>query len=483
MSSQVVGTDFTNGAQLPNFANGRVLTAADLSTSQATLRIRDQRAGRAAGHGVVDGLSVIATATTLTVAQGLGLSPSGEPVTVGTSVTLPLTFPQAAAPASQVSFGCCTPATAGAANALAVGCYLLTAAPACQLQGQSPTAGAPGTTTSPGCMAQWMVEGVSFKAISLPVGAQVNGISVTDANRRNLLAHWCFGTEQLERLAGDPFSFAPGYSGIDGLDPADLTEADLPLAVFYWNGQGVGFVDNWSVRRRVTGPDPVTASWSPLVSDQRKADGEARFLQFQDQIAEIVSSGQAGLISAADVFPLLPPVGFLPINLRTLALVLRRVRAMATRIRARGAPDPAVFSGDQNAVLRNLAMTAEEVLAAAGSQLGQVAAQPGFNMATFFGAAGTCGGFLDWDVADFALRQSWTRSAASPVEQLTDATGKTVAPVLFYCVDQNVASAIAAARSTDSPMFYVVFIRTGRWVTGTQLPFTVIPSPLRFILR
>src|SRR6266508_6109180 len=137
MTSQLVGSDFTGAAQLPNYVNGRLLTAEDLAISQATLRARDRRLGRAAGHGIVDGLWVTSTATTLTVASGLGVAPSGDAVSVGASVTLPLTF---TAPASGSSvggtFASCTPATATGGAAIAAGCYLLTALPACQLTGR-----------------------------------------------------------------------------------------------------------------------------------------------------------------------------------------------------------------------------------------------------------------------------------------------------------------------------------------------------------
>src|SRR6266508_3113483 len=322
MTSQLVGSDFTGAAQLPNYVNGRLLPAEDLAISQATLRARDRRLGRAAGHGIVDGLWVTSTATTLTVASGLGVAPSGDAVSVGASVTLPLTF---TAPASGSSvggtFASCTPATATGGAAIAAGCYLLTALPACQLTGQAPLASTPGSTAPAGCAAQWQIEGVQFKAIGLPLGSSVLGVPVTDANRRNLLAHWCFGSAALATLGADPFGFTAGYGGLDKLDPADLSSADLPLAVFYWNGQAIGFVDNWSVRRRITAPDPVTASWSGVVSDRRIADGQARLLQFQDQAAELVASGAAGTVAAATTFPLLPPVGFLPVGLQHLSKV------------------------------------------------------------------------------------------------------------------------------------------------------------------
>ncbi|MFI5053368.1 MAG: hypothetical protein ACHQDE_03320, partial [Acidimicrobiia bacterium] len=74
---------------------------------------------------------------------------------------------------------------------------------------------------------------------------------------------------------------------------------------------GIQFVDLWSVRRRMTRRSPE-GRWSSLVSDRRRAEGEAMFLQFQAQIAEVRNLGEAPqTVRAADVFELLPPLGIL----------------------------------------------------------------------------------------------------------------------------------------------------------------------------
>jgi hypothetical protein len=483
MTSQVVGSDFTSAAQLPNFVNGRVLTAADLSTSQQTLRVRDTQVGQAAGSGVVQGLWVTGTATTLTVATGLAIARSGEPVTVGTSVTLPLTLIQEAAAVSRATFSCCTPAGSAGATSIAVGCYLLTALPACQLQGQSPVGMAPGTTTASGCAAAWLVEGVSFKAIPLPVGATVDSVTVDDDNRRNLLAHWCLGSEQFASLAVDPFSFDAAYSGLDTLDPADLTPDDVPLAVFYWDGQSVGFVDNWSARRRVTAPDPVGSPWSALTGDRRLADGHARFLQFQDQAADLVSAGSASGTVATDAFPLLPPVGFLQASAQSQAEMVKRLRDVSTK------DAEATFSTNHEDVLRSLAAGNQLTLERFGRNLEETAPQLGFDPWDFFGDAADFGGYLDWDIVEFALRQSWTQSPALAANSANDdnETGDVEPSILFFGVSQNLAARIAARfddtgllwSGSASPEYYVVFIKCGTWIEGTQLPFNVVRGPFR----
>jgi hypothetical protein len=483
MTSQLVGSDFTSAAQLPNFVNGRVLTAADLSTSQQTLRARDTQIGRAAGSGVVQGLWVTGTATTLTVATGVGIARSGEPVTVGTSVTLPLTLTQSAAAVSRATFSCCTPGSPSSTS-IAVGCYLLTALPACQLQGQSPVAVAPGTTTAPGCAAAWVLEGVSFKAIPLSLGADVDAVTVDDDNRRNLLAHWCLGSAQLASLAVDPFTFDAAYSGLDTLDPADLTPDDVPLAVFYWDGQSVAFVDNWSARRRLTAPDPVGSPWSALTGDRRLADGHARFLQFQDQAAELVSAGTASVTVATDAFPLLPPVGFLQASVQSQYEMVKRLRGAATK------DARATFSTNHQDVLRSLAAGNGLVLERLSRRFEQATPQLGFDPWGFFGDAGAFGGYLDWDIVDFALRQSWTQSPAPATNSVTDENGDVVPSILFFGVAQNLAARIAAilgdsgslSSGSAAPEYYVVFVKCGTWFSGTQLPFNVVPGPFQFQL-
>jgi hypothetical protein len=437
MTSQLIGTDFTGGMQLPNYVNGRLLAAEDLATSQATLRTRDTWIGQAAGHGVVTGLWVTGTATSLAVAPGLGISPSGQPARVTSAITLPLATAGPAVTANAASFGCCGPAASGSSTSIGAGNYLLTVRPACQLTGQAPLASTPDSSAPAGCTAQWKVDGVRFTLIALPELATVGGAAVTAQNRRNLLANWCYGVDQLARLGIDPFGFAPAYGGFDSLDPSDLTGCDVPLAVFHWDGQSVSDLDNWSARRRITAPDPVTVSWSAELADRRVADGQARFLQFQDQVTDVLAAGKASGTRAPDAFGLLPPVGFLPVS------------------------------------LGNLSQDVLDHLETITAGLGVAGGQPGFTIGTFFGRLASYGGIIDWEAADLALQQSFRRgpvpTAESALEQLT-----------FYFVAQNVQAAeqqgarvFSAGRLQQlaaRPGFYVIFVKNYPVLPGTHPP-------------
>jgi hypothetical protein len=438
MASQLVGSSFASGALLPNYVNGRLLAAEDLATGQATLLRRDTMTAQAAGPGVVSGLWVTASATTLTVAAGLGLTPAGEPVSVPAAVTLPLSIAGTPGPPASGSFSTCAVAPGGSQAAVAPGAYLLTAMPACQPQGQAPMAIPPGSDTPVACTAQWQVEGVQFKAVPLPLGTDVDGVTVTTANCRNLLAHWCLGTAQLATLGADPFNFVPAYRGLDQLASADLTPCDLPLCVFYWDAGAISFIDNWSVRRRITRPDVSAASWSGAVADQRSADGEARFLQFQDQILDLVSAGVSRATVASNVFGLLPPVGFLPIAFDTTRPDMDAIE----RINATAAATAATVGQLPTNVLPPV------VLNGLVAWLTQLSPQSGFVTGTFFGGLNSAfGGALSWDVVHFALRQSYFAQPLA-IAQAASAASANAAATVPGTAPSGLASLLGASLGT-----------------------------------
>ena len=486
MTSQLVGSSFANGVQLPNYVNGRLLAAEDLATGQATLLTRDTWAGQAAGPGIVSGLWATAAAATVTVTAGLGITPSGEPVSLPAPVSLPLslTTTSTSAAASAGSFTCCSAAATGSQPVLSGGAYLLTALPACQLQGQAPMTITPGSDTPAACTAQWQVNGVQFKAIPLPLGDTVNGIGVTNGNLRNLLAHWCFGTPQLATLGSDPFNFNPAYRGLDQLASTDLTPCDLPLCVFYWDAGTVTFLDNWSVRRRVTRPDVSAASWTAVVADQRTADGEARFLQFQDQITDLVTAGTSRATVAANVFGLLPPAGFLPVALdRTpidIATLYPAPEAEAvTPDAATAAPAAADLATVGEAVIyRPIDILSPTTISLLHDTLSLLPVQSGFVPGTFFGTLARFGGFITWDLVEFALRQSYSFQPVPTAQEQAEPPGTATAaatspapvsaPVTVRFPAPALRTAAAAARTT-TPAIPPAILRT---------PFPVLRPPV-----
>ena len=473
MTSQLLGADYTQGAHLPNYVNGRLLVAEDLAASQQSLRSRDTRIGEAAGAGVVRGLWVGSTDTTLTVTPGLAISRSGEPVMLAQSIVLPLTSVAVGTSANPAVFTCCDEGEAdGQSTSLTTGVVLLTARPACRLEGQAPLAPPADSAMAPGCVARWRVEGVEFRAIMLPVGDTVAGVPVTSGNglagnRRNLVAHWCLGTEQLAAFGANPFGFDPAYSGFASLDPADLTPCDVPLAVFHWDNMKVEDLDNWSARRRVTGPDPVPSSWSAALSDARTAEGEARFLQFQEEAEGLVAQAQAATAVAGDRFGLLPPVGFLPVFSAQLAEV---ARAAAEQLKQQ--------EGLADTTARQAAF--EALAQSATTSVGY-----GFDPSIFFGPLGRFGGVIDWDIAEWALHQSWHVAPVPTALGPNDTPGANLDPTRFtyYYIIQNILAANPAMGGAGAPdmtsggqtgfirsSLCIVFIANRRIEPGTILP-------------
>jgi hypothetical protein len=316
MTRIAVGGRSPSGLKWPNYVNGRLLTAQDLTTDDDAVRRRDRWLGLAVGPGVAEGLEVTGTpgSSTLHVPPGTGVSFGGTAAHLDVPATLDLTVVSSSAPVDDAVFGDCVPPTTSTAAPVA-GPYLLVMrrGPG-SYEEKVPVAGGPTATLPTPCTARWQVEDVEFVAIRLDGFDDVD--DVTTANRRNRLAHWCYGSANLEDLAMSGFSEPIPYSGLAAL--ADLDDCDVPVAVFDWSGSVLNFVDRWSARRRPQRPSAATtglvAGLSTVVDDTRTAEGEARFLQFQEQLAGLLSTTAGQSTRALDTFPLLPPAGIVPMN-------------------------------------------------------------------------------------------------------------------------------------------------------------------------
>lgn len=316
-NSQLVGTSFIDGLRAPHYINGRLLAAEDLKADQEANLTRMAWLGKAAGAGIVEGLMVEQSGNNVRVQKGLGLNREGQPVRLPGPITLSLQV----TPDEQVveeagRFHTCT-LKPGSVGGIAGGAYLLTALPVSRLEGSAALKGSAGSASSPGCAAKWEVEGLQFKAIRLVGFADT--AAANDKPKmsvlRNQLAHWCYGSEALKGLARDPLHAAADYAGLWKIDGADMSPCDLPLAVFFWTGSSLAFVDAWSARRRLTQSDAI-GGWYAVLDDRRAADGQARFLQFQAHVDAL--STEVGLspasVSAQSFFGWLPPAGFLPLG-------------------------------------------------------------------------------------------------------------------------------------------------------------------------
>lgn len=459
MTTELIGSDFS-GPALPTYTNGRILVADDLTTSQTALTIRDRRVGQAAGTGVVNGLWVSpdSTRTGVTVGAGLAISPSGEPVflKVDKVLTLGQTDEAVASAVDMSQFHCCSPLPSDPGTQSSdAEVLLLIARAATESSGTS--------TTEAECPAQSTTEGVEFRLMTLPIPETIGSQSVTDANRRNLVAHWCYGTPQLAQLGIDPFGFDPAYRGLDQL-AADLTPSDVPLATLWWSQGALQQVDNWSVRRRVCTPNAASGPLSVEVDDRRDAEGEARWQQFQDQASDLVSRNEAGKVHAGDVFGYLPPAGLLPLGSSGLDEFFRT------------AYDAAAARKDQNLMGLLRIMT------------GNVQTDDpisGFDLDVFFGNLGSFGGLIGWDLAHLTLRQSFRLSA---VPTRASESNETEPLFTYYVVIQNTMYSytrtapqmrrfmrLRAVSTTYQPQLYALFIANQYW--NGQVPFSHYIQP------
>ncbi|HTN54218.1 MAG TPA: hypothetical protein VML50_17545 [Anaeromyxobacter sp.] len=312
-----------DGIRSINFFNGRLLSGEDLTQERLARQAVLGQLGRAAGDGIAYGLWVGAdvggstiTSPAVTVGKGLAVNRLGQALELVKDLEVSLVAPSAtqgtaagSAPGGGTGFGACSLAPgdylAGA------GVYLLLLSPAQGKLGRAPTSGL--GLTSPSCAAKYVVDGVQFRMLRLPIAKP----DLEDPARlRNRVAHQCFGTADPSWTGAvtNPFGPVPGGWGLlDTLRPDTLTDCDVPLAVFHWTDvAGIRFVDNWSVRRRLA-VTVIEDRLAPLASARRRTEAEAMLLQFQEQVDALRSAAALNGLKATDAFDWLPPAGVLPL--------------------------------------------------------------------------------------------------------------------------------------------------------------------------
>lgn len=310
------------GIRSVNFFNGRLLASKDLSREQVARRESDWRLGLAIGDGVACGYEVDADrslstpgAPVLRITAGLAINRKGQTLRLPDETRVALTR-RFDAVGTTCLFSDCVPLGGGTYIAGA-GVYVLTVAPAESSEGRALTNG--NDPRHVRCNTDATVEAVQFRLVSVKTSLYADLDPNADAFR-NQLAHRCFGSAPRLAWLGNPFGPAPDDDGMLAQLRAGggLTDFDVPLALLFMVGAGtLRFVDRWAVRRTPCGP-PDPLPWSRLTSGRRLSVGQATFLQFQDQIAALRGGGgDVGAVTATTHFPLLPPVGVIPINAET----------------------------------------------------------------------------------------------------------------------------------------------------------------------
>lgn len=309
-----------------HYFNGRILSGEDLSREQLSNRESRRRLARSIGSGVVQGLEVSLLTRqangekpSLRIKQGLAIARDGNLLNLRNDIALSLVRTTETTPLSRdvKFFEHCQPVQTGLYIAGA-GLYVLAVGPAVGSEGRAPVTGLQNNEV--GCNSRYTVEGVRFRLAEIPKTFFTEDELDDEAHLRNLVAYKCFdvGTSSFEQM---PFRPEPTknlsgqaelrYGLLDEMRTRKvLSDCEVPLAVVYWTAEGVKYVDNWSVRRRVV-KHSANGDWGYAFGDRRRAEAEAMVLQFQEEIKEI-STPQ--LKKASDSFRYLPPVGVLPLT-------------------------------------------------------------------------------------------------------------------------------------------------------------------------
>lgn len=342
--SITLDTPFKTGKSIRsvNYFNNRLLSAEDLNTEKDANRSEHKQLGCAIGDGIVYGLEVSvadATVPSLLISPGLAVNRWGRAFELPEQAVVTFSEPPGGSgqTAPAVEFAECEPPQGGV-YILKGGVYLLTIRPTETGEGRALVSGLNGAAA--GCNTKYRVSAVKFRRIPLDdllkqelsdLQTALNqttsaGLAAERLRQnhllRNRMAHACFGSSdaRLDAFIADPFGpRAADYGLLANLrqlsdtNANKLTNCEVPLAVVYWTNTDLPWVDMWSVRRRITVSDPGGLVW-PLRADRRISEGEAIFMQFQAQLADLRDTlNPPAIARVVDYFRYLPPVGMVPL--------------------------------------------------------------------------------------------------------------------------------------------------------------------------
>lgn len=318
MSSQLkLKQPIINGSlRATNFFNGRLVTGADLTREQTARREAVWRLGKAVGEGIVYGLEAekdkdAGTNPIVSVKKGLAVSRCGQALYLADDASVNLLQRFGAIDEASTIFGDCQPVAVGS-YAAGYGFYLLVLSPAESSEGSAPTSGLNNAFSA--CNTDVILETVQFNLLPVDPVLRNETLPAEKTLLRNYLAYRCFGVAKSAGFFKDPLGFAlDSYGLIDEMRSKLLSNSDVPLALINWTSEGLQFVENWAVRRRITRRDS-DENWTQIVKDRRSSETEAMMMQFAGQIESLEKEGaNLSTIVAKDYFKYLPPAGILPV--------------------------------------------------------------------------------------------------------------------------------------------------------------------------
>lgn len=341
LSEPILDGDSVRSNFFSNFFNGRLLTADALSADQLANREQRRLLGRAAGEGVVEGLEVSVVSAggagsqpVVSVTKGLALSRAGQALRLLSDEQVALVRQLDAPPPAAGAFADCAGAIS-TFDTLENGAYLLVIGAASGYRERVPMRGLSDAAGVNECGSRYRVEGVQFRLARLrpeemsmlpqatrqQLAALMASTAAADLSKlRNLLAHACFGTEELAALPREPFRQAAGESAYASYGAVDfmrgkglLNDCEVPLALVYWRGGTLRFADAWAVRRRVRAR--TSGPFAHLFPPRREAEAEAMLFQFEEHLGALLAAGpNPENFVASSLFRWLPPAGLVPLR-------------------------------------------------------------------------------------------------------------------------------------------------------------------------
>lgn len=341
LSEPILDNASDSGNFFSNFFNGRLLTADALKADQLANRQQRRLLGRAVGDGVVEGLDVtivsaggVGTQPVVAVTKGLALSRSGQVLQLHTDEQVALVRKLDAPPPAAGTFNDCEDAIS-TFDTLENGAYLLVVGPASGYRERVPMRSLSDAAGVNECGSRFRVEGVQFRlarldptamtTLSVATRGQITALmgSTADADLsklRNILAHVCFGTEELAAVPREPLKQSEGHSAFASYGAADflrandaLNDCEVPLALLYWRGGTLRFADVWAARRRVR--MHTDGRFAQLFAPRLASEAEAVLFQFEEHLRKLVADGpNPENFVATSFFRWLPPAGLVPLR-------------------------------------------------------------------------------------------------------------------------------------------------------------------------
>ena len=345
-----------SGIKNTNYFEGRLLSARDLNDQENANRSHRKQLGKALGHGVVEGLEVSiesigaeGTQPVVRVQKGLAINLDGDMVEISQDyVDIQLSRARDEFTVEGAGFKNCRSLPSETLVPSGAGLYILVMSPASAYTEFAPKSGLQKKGIANNCGRRYLVEGAQFRLVKFDptlmpdisestrslleneLLASSNPVSLGDLSglslMRNLVAHVCFGSDGTVSSATDPNfvkkdSTAVGLDALVGIEEG-LSTCDTPIAMLYWNLDGIAYVDNWAVKRKASYRDSAPYSIPSFTRHSYSRADESR-LQFQEHLDFIQSQLPSTFdFRLVDYFRFLPPVGYLPVQTNSLTASL-----------------------------------------------------------------------------------------------------------------------------------------------------------------